>query len=366
MKKNIPTTDDKTQYFRYLSKMLDELCISQPQLAKAIGRSQKTVSRYTLGESMPDQTTREAIEKFLTEKSVYYGFCHIPSEDFAKLLGTLLEEFKGTITQEQLAQKIGKYQKDISRYLYHLAKPDTKTQYDILNVFYSLCGMNGLFVSAHIGTGLYLQSLLEEYCFTPFLGEEAPELGEKGVPGDFVQYCMNLPHRIQQLILDQFYAFFDNYGYEVYMHENPFFFYELATISDLFRQLSRQSRNTALAELEKDTFMGYPQNEAEYIFFEQITAYRQVILANPISIMTKSADSETPQAAPMEKEAMIMSFESYLSLCCQNEKDMIEELKYKLQMSRQEWYLWMLLLIYRFKGNDLGLYYNRLLEMTYE
>lgn len=367
MKKNIPTADDKTQYSQYLSNMLDELCISQPQLAKAIGRSQKTVSRYALGESMPDETTKETIEKFLREQSVYNGFRHIPSEEFAKLLGTLLEEFKGSITQEQLAQKIGKYQKDISRYLYHLIKPDTKTQHDILRVFYRLCRMNGIFVSAHVGTGFYLHSLLEEYCFTTSFGEEkAPELGEQGTPGDFVQYCMHLPHRLQQLILDQFYAFFDNYGYEVCMHKNPFFFRELAAISDLFRQLSPLSRKTALAELEKDAFVGYPQNDAEYIFFRQITAYRQVIMADPLSIMAGSIDSETQQTDLKEKETMIMSFESYISLCYWKEKDMIKELEYKLRMSRQEWYLWMLLLTYRFKGNDLCLYYNRLLEMIHK
>ncbi len=71
-------------------------------------------------------------------------------------------------------------------------------------------------------------------------------------------------------------------------------------------------------------------------------------------------------ANPRQQERLLLSFQSYYAdLYWFGAEDMIEELEYKLQMTQKEWYLWMLLLIYGFKGKNLTLFRNRLSEMLY-
>lgn len=376
MKKVFKIPMENPQYSQYLSYMLDELCISQPKLGEAVGRSQKTISRYVRGESMPDEKTMEAIEKYIQKQSVYYGFHHIPSEEFAQLLGSLLDEFKGRITQGQLAQKIGKYQKDISRYLYCAAKPDTEIQYHILNVFFELCqAKNGLLIGTYAETGSYLRDLLERDSFQDLFAYPANDLpnpasagdwgdeeliDEKGAPEDFVKYCKTLPFELQQLIVENFEAFCDNYGYVVEEETTAFDFRELADTMDLFRQLSPIEQKIALIELEKDPFVRFPKNERERIFFRQITAYRKVISENPAGMRTK----KDMTANPRQREQMLLSFERYYAdLYWFGAESMMEELEYKLRMTQYEWYLWMLLLIYCFKGKNLARYHDSLLEI---
>lgn len=339
--------DKKTEYSQYLSRMLDELCISQSALAKAVGRSQKSVSHYVLGESLPDEKTGEAIETFLREKSVYCDFCHMPSEEFAQLLGELFQEFKGKITQRELAGKIGKYQKDISRYLYLEVKPDTKTQHDILRVFYGLCKITpARFASRHIGTGLYLQSLLEKYTFEPSFPENPLKAGEPGELGGFLQCCGALPYEMQKLIAENFDAFHDNYCDKA--KGIAFSFPELAAAMNFFRRLSRPEQEIMRNILEKDAFVGF-RNGREKIFFRQITAYREVILADPASLRRLPPGKNGGN----EREEILACLERSVSLCYAGNKKMTEELNYKLSFTQDEWYLWMLFLTYCYKGKNL-------------
>ncbi len=94
-----------TEYGKKLAARMEELCITQEKLAKAIGKSQKTVSRYLSGEnqSLPPQEVQEQIERYL-KRQANYIYRHMSSEEFAAVMRETLEKYG--ISQAELAEQI--------------------------------------------------------------------------------------------------------------------------------------------------------------------------------------------------------------------------------------------------------------------
>lgn len=347
----VGNTAEKISYSKKLSEMMDELHISQSKLGKAIGKSQKTVSRYVLGETLPDEETQIAIAEFIQGESVYDDFQHIPSESFAKLLEALLQEFRGEITQAQLAQRIGRYQKDISFYTYNAVKPDTKTQRDIIKVFYELCKAGHEISSRHFGTAVHLEYLLygEDGNMTYLLDTADLKYGDKAGCGGFIRYMLSLPVKLLDFIINHFEAFYDE-GLEI-CSDFTFRFQDLSYGIKLFRQLSKKQQAEIVEELEKDTFLGYPKHAGEWNFYKLMTTYRHVIATD----MQKLQQDKRRIADGKEREDYIQQLE-----CCMgrynfrfsSDKEMIEEVRFKLTQTQYEWYVTLLFLVYWFKGKD--------------
>lgn len=349
---------ERADYAAWLSKQLDELRISKSDLGKAVGKSPVTVRGYANGVSMPKEKTKAAIAAYIKERSVCNNFNHLPSEKFSLLLRTMLAEFD--VTESELAEKIGKYQKNISNYIWEAEKADTETQYHILQFFLALCETNnGRVFSEHAGTYLRLVNLLEngylddnEYDLQTLepeaLAPSGTESGEKFYPSSDMEYLLSLPAKLQGFIIDHFAAFFDNcvpttwvsYSFDFEMRKN---------YMELFRGLSEQDKKQIVSKLEKCTLLGYPKTDDEWWFYKQITAYRNVIYTN-----LQKLKQDDCFLSEQNKGNYIKAYESVISLAIASDKEVVEEVKYKLTFTRYEWYIWMLFLISEFKGNDLN------------
>ncbi|MBO4981049.1 MAG: helix-turn-helix transcriptional regulator [Lachnospiraceae bacterium] len=353
--------DKKVQYSKKLSEELDELCIRQSELGRGVGRSQKTISRYVLGETLPDEETQKAISEFIGERSVYENFHHIPSGEFARLLQFLLDEFKGEITQKQLAKKIGKYQKDISFYISNTIKADTRTQRDIIKVFYDLCKIGCDMSATHFGTAVNLRYLLygEEEDTAYLLDTLGVQFGEQAVCSQFVQYYLTLPGTLQRFILEHFDAFYDQNLESILETDFQYLSYGI----ELFRQLSEKKKKIIVDELERDAFMGFPASPRERWFYKLLTSYRNVIAFDLSEWMQERC---YPIMDIKERQNVIRRIESRIGMGVTEDRDIIREVKFKLRMTQYEWYLWSLFLIYQFQGKDLFLLCNRMIEIIHD
>lgn len=103
-----PTEAEQTaiiDYGKKLSARLEALCISQEKLAEAIGKSQKTVSRYLNGEnqSLPPAKVQEKIERYLHGQEHF--ICeHLSPERFAAVMRETMETYG--ISQAELSEWI--------------------------------------------------------------------------------------------------------------------------------------------------------------------------------------------------------------------------------------------------------------------
>lgn len=119
-------------YGKWLESKLSELSISQAQLAQAVGKSQKTISRYIKGEntSLPDAETRKKIQEYLESLSEYRGRKAMSPHDFGLHIRRMLHSSK--ITQSELAKMIGTDQRTVSGYINGTIKTNVKEQFNIL------------------------------------------------------------------------------------------------------------------------------------------------------------------------------------------------------------------------------------------
>ncbi|MBQ9948600.1 MAG: helix-turn-helix transcriptional regulator [Oscillospiraceae bacterium] len=352
--------NERRKYGEWLSYHLSELGISCDELGTAIGLNERTVRRYANGETTPSPDSRAAIEEHIRLLSEYNGYKHIPSDIFAMLLESLLKEFKGVITQAQLAEHIGKRQKNISMYTCCAEKPDTKIQYDILRAFYRLCRPGGGISSAHFGTAAYLERLLYEEDADCFYGDDEPELGEQG-SREAVEYIMSMPMRMQSFLLDNFGAFYDSTLAAETDFRTEFSFKHLSYGIELFRQLSELDKETVTAELERYSALRYPETNEDWAFFRHITSYRNVIYAD----MDKMRSDNEMLSGKNERIVVRHRIESLLNFSIAGDEEFVREVNFKLTMSSREWYVWMLFLIYDHRGQDLLLLCNDMIEMIH-
>lgn len=343
------------KYSKWLAEQLDELRITQSELADAVGRTQKTVSRYVHGETLPDEATRTAINAFIEECSVYDGFRHIPSKEFSDILLHLLEEFK--VSQVELAKEIGKYQKNISDYICKAdtkaGKADTKTQKEILLHFLVCYLPHNTISSVHFGTQVQLNDLL-----TGHINDWNKDIrfGESIDISPSIEYLLSLPTEIQKLIIDNIYAFSDNsildyfYGDDFFEDDSIYcedYFLLYKSCVDLFSRLSDQNKDEIKSELENDAFVRYPEDEKEQRFFKLIAAYYNVIEYRVRNFEKIQLGNEK------ERDNYIMAFESAMEDVGTDIESLIDEVQCKLYLPPELLYIWMLFIIYTYKGYDL-------------
>ncbi len=307
------------------------------------------------GETFPDSETADRLDKFIIEKSYIGDFRHIKSDVFADLLMRLMDEFKGEITQEKLARKIGKHQKDISNLIYQKTKASTRTQLDILRAFEKLCDCNGAASSRHWGVSV----IIERYLYNRGI----PEVLEKrlfGVSmpyGSFIQYFLTLNMKMQTLVHDYFDAFHDNLK-----QASPGISFDFTQLSHgimLFRQLSEDNKENAFAMLQAESVIGFPKNDHEYAFFKKITAYRHVIAEIGESDYINTDFDKNSKLSTV----YITELEGFVNLCEADEAQLIREVSFKLSLTQQEWYFWSLMLVYEFNGNNISSLCGQLSEM---
>lgn len=356
----------KKSYSEYLFRKLKELHITQEELAQVIDRKQKTVSRYVNGETLPDPAMREKIEAYLDSKSVYQGYRHMPANHFAKLLSSLLAEFKGEITQAQLAERIGKHQKNISLYTcMDGEKPDPQTQQAILQVFYELSlSKSGKYISGpHFGTAVRLDYLLhgDNGKFAELNLDEEITYGEES-HNELVDYLLTLPKDLLDFVLEHFSLFYDD-SLEL-LTDYTFRFSYLSDGIRLFRRLTDRMEDTVLEELEAKSFLGFPGNHSELDFYNLITEYRLAVSTD----FTKLSKGECYPVDAPDRNLLIRKIEETClhryNFLLTSPSEMVEEIKFKLTMSPFEWYVTMLFMIYQHNGQDLEYRYQEMALWT--
>lgn len=131
-------------YAAHLKAAVEELAITQAQLAEAIGKDQKTVFRYISGETYPEGCVAE-IEEYLLSRAANNYFVHIPSEKFGAIFSEIYDYLRDNhITEAVFAKKIGIAQKTLNNYhnsRFNTGKPvklATETQYKIIEAFREL------------------------------------------------------------------------------------------------------------------------------------------------------------------------------------------------------------------------------------
>lgn len=359
MKKSENNEYDIKEFADWLQIQRWAFDISQDELAKAIGVNQKTISHYEAAEirNLPDEEIIDAINRFFHKKAEQLDdYRGLAANDFADMLNRLLGEFE--MSQAKLAKAIGKRQEDISNYISRKAAPDIWMQHKIIRYFYKQSmSSGGVYSTLRFGTAVRLDYLLhgEESSAAYFIDEWGVKIGDTACVRECTQYILTLPVPLQDFILKHLEAFYDN-TMEFLNFECKFDFHFLSYAIELFRQLDEEKRKTIVCELERDAFMGYPETDAEYFFFDQITAYRTVIHTDIERLKQSDCDFRNKK----DMNSFITNFEHTINEYRIDDRDFIEEVTFKLTLTKYEWYVWMLLLIYTFKGHWSWMIINRM------
>lgn len=139
--------DEKTlaehlNFAENLKAAVSELGVTQAQLAKAIGKDQKTVGRYISGETYPEGCVAQ-IAEYLASRSVDDDFVHIPSEKFEGLFSEIYVFLQNNrMSEAEFAEMIGVSQKTLNNYKNYrfknkkTLKLSTETQHKIVDAFW--------------------------------------------------------------------------------------------------------------------------------------------------------------------------------------------------------------------------------------
>ncbi len=376
MSETIRGYGQKLSYGEALQKRLEQLHISQEELAKAVGVTPRTISRYVQEDTRPCKETRQAIAAFIADKSTFGAYEFMVPEKFVPLLNSLLKEFKGEVTQRTLASAIGIHQKNISHYtcLSDTDKPNTQTQYAILNYFRNQCYQNGLLNGGHFSTAVYLEQLiLGERGGNACFWEQFHEIhGVTEERGPFYAYALSLPQKLRDLILEHFVLFYDDLTPHCVMeYEQSYYPHTLSCGIRLFRRMTEEQRTQLVKKLEGDTFIGFPPKgfgtpDISWYsrIYKHLAGFYQIIPLN----LQKMRQFEDKVSLNKSKESeYIKRIEDVLTwnsdrLLVQN--NIIKEIEFKLTMTSYEWYVAMLLYIYYFKHEDLDSLYDDMARQT--
>lgn len=337
-------------YGEKLRKRLKELCITQAELAKEIGVSQKTISTYLECEDtqLKNIQTQYKIETALEKLSDFYGYHHMDREQFGDLLDSLLREF--IISQNKLAKAIGKHQKDISGYINKTLPTSVREQYEILEIFYQMCNFEYGMSSEHFDTAMKLMNLIHNEKYEEMLDifeSEDSDVDEEcnTFSENCEMYILKLPVKLQYFIYENFAAYFEETMFHVGICSDISFTYnQRLKWLKRFRQMNSDQQQKFVSKLEQSAVISYPEGSIEEIYFDCITTMRKIITSNiPFTDHDKLRKNEIPRSKKAqswfrdELERVTCDFGTYVSS--------VEELKLKLSFTRYEWYFWMLLLI---------------------
>lgn len=335
---------------------LKELCITETELADEIGVNQKTISHYLECEEIKLEK-KQKIEIALEKFSVFNGYYHMNRAEFGDLLSSLLNEFK--ITQNKLAKAIGKHQKDISGYINKEKPIGTQLQYEILEFFYKKCYIKCAFgyviCDDKFDTMMELMRLIrkEEYQTMPDIDDIEEESDNNDcdcLQEDCQQYILKLPIALQNFILRNFDAYFEDTLWKSTYYYNIIDTYNMrCEWMKRFRQMSTDDQHKFVRELEQNVIIRCPQGSYEEAVFDCITDMRKIIRSNiPFTDFDELIKIEIPRSKKAQNK-----FKEELDIMCYNvgtQSSSVEELKMKLSFTRYEWYVWMLLLINFYNG----------------
>ncbi len=345
------------EYAIWLSEQLDELCITQQEIADAIGVSQKTISRYKNGDNgvLPDEHTKALIEEYIYKSSTINEFEHIPSKEFADILYVLLEEFE--VSENEFAKTIGISQNTINKLVNHKLKIDTATQFEILDYFLERCRSGRFYSSVHINTGANLEYLLYGYDknnTATYLVEECNvKIGERGGYRYCIDYILKLPIKIQDFICEHIRAFYDDifFTQTIYGGEELCSFSTYCYAMELYRQLPKKQQETIISKLEEYSHIVYPQDFFDDDLFSCICDYYCAINCD-IPRLNKSRNCLRGKKSTedfVEKIERELNYESIGGASVIDDKLFVKQIQYKLTLTRHEWYVWMLFFIYDYK-----------------
>lgn len=149
-----------------LKAAVEELAVTQAQLAEAIGKDQKTVGRYILGETYPEGSVAQIAEYLLSRSVDENYFVHIPSEKFEEFFSDIYNFLQDNgIREAEFAKMIGISQKTLNNYHNHRFKTgeplklSAEMQHKIINAFGDV---SGRFFAFHPDDDNELQAAIRE------------------------------------------------------------------------------------------------------------------------------------------------------------------------------------------------------------
>lgn len=145
MKLDTKTLTEHIYYAENLKAAVEELAVTQAELARAIGKDQKTVGRYINGETYPKGSVVQIAEYLLSRLVDNREFVHIPSEKFEELFSEIYDFLQDNgVHEAEFAKMLGISQKTLNNYhnrRFKKGEPiklSTETQHKIIDAFEKL------------------------------------------------------------------------------------------------------------------------------------------------------------------------------------------------------------------------------------
>lgn len=136
------TLNEHIYFAENLKAAVSELAVTQAELARAIGKDQKTVGRYINGESYPEGSIAQIAEYLLSRLVDKNYFVHIPSAKFEGLFSDIYDYLQDNgIREAEFAKMLGVSQKTLNNYHNHrfnkgeALKLPTEMQWKIIHAF---------------------------------------------------------------------------------------------------------------------------------------------------------------------------------------------------------------------------------------
>lgn len=401
--------NNNNDYGTWLSESINELNIKQNELAKSVGCSPITIRRYCEEINKPNNEMKDKISAYLREKEKYKEYKHIPSKDFGKLLEKLMEDFKGELTETELAEKVGLKggNSAISKIESNDKKITTELQYKILyqlllscyslpseprfgfdpSQFHGKKYETAKKIYRKLFNNVDIFDYFEEY-------DKEDKLSLYSIKRELIDYFVTLSPDAQDLITSAPLAFIDSmkalwfaYDYH-YVSAETFIvkFNDLPSIAlsgNIIEDNPRMRFQHRLEELIMDRkILSYYDSENCWELFEMVTDYRYMMKNSRNRRLSDPSGARIAFGRPLNDfkpvyqdlhsdriidrdkqvkkfEEILHSFEDIIWDYEFNEetlKEFINTLKkdidYRLKMSPWEWYMWMLYSSYVFMEQE--------------
>ncbi len=328
-------------FSEWVDAQMQEKDLKSTDIERATGIDERMVSYYRKGENakLPSTVKHERITNFL--KSA------LTLAEFKELLIKLMLEFN--VDDKELAKVVGVSIKTMNNYInvkdYRIS---FNNRQKMLVYFSNLCSLPlGGFNSAHWGTGLYLERVIE--CGNiPFstIYDSGEKIGEKHELSEIVKYTLTLPIPFQEHILKHIEVYFDDLWLIGSDLENIMSYEKLASVLSMYRTLSETQKQYFKHNFMSETYIQSSKNIDSKRFTNHISAYLNFL----------SSDIP-PKNAPLpnrkeDRTQFIYDFErASCGLVWFSDQQKVFEMK--TSFTHDEWNLWMNLLIYAYNGRSL-------------
>ena len=328
-------------FSEWVDAQMQEKDLKSTDIARATEIDERMVSYYRKGENakLPSTLKHERITNFL--KSV------LTLAEFKELLIKLMLEFN--VDDKELAKAVGVSTKTMKNYI---NVKDYSISFDkrreILIYFYNRCSLPlGGFNSAHLGTGLYLERIIE--CGNiPFsiMYDSGEKIGEKHELSEIVKYTLTLPIAFQGHILKHIEVYFDDLWLIGSGLEDRMSYEKLASVISMYRTLSETQKQYFKHNFMSETYIQSSKNIDSQRFTSHISAYLKFLSSD-----IPSKDAPLPNKKE-DRTQFIYDFERASGgLVWFSDQQKVFEMK--TSFTHDEWNLWMNLLIYVYNGRSL-------------